>query len=228
MKLGKAFSDSVVTEKHKVSREVNEESRSWWLGMGRVLMFTTVFCVAFFILLWRLFDLTVMQGRMYRLLADGNRTRELIRHAPRGMLLDRTGKPLVTNIVQYRLIRPCEGQGSACTVRLLQEEGELLEQKGLADGEFLEKDFRREYLYPQALAHVLGYTGEINEQELSDEYYSVRKYLSGDRVGRMGAEAYFEEQLRGRNGRELVEVDAAGKILRVLGRDPEASGEDVT
>ena len=228
MKLGKAFSDSLIIEEKREKRALRDESDSWWLGAGRALILATILTIAFFVLTWRLFALTVVDGRMYRLLADGNRTRELIRHAPRGMLLDRTGKPLVTNIVQYRLIRPCEGQGSACTVRLLQEEGELLEQKGLADGEFLEKDFRREYLYPQALAHVLGYTGEINEQELSDEYYSVRKYLSGDRVGRMGAEAYFEEQLRGRNGRELVEVDAAGKILRVLGRDPEASGEDVT
>lgn len=222
MKLGKAFSDSLVTEKHKVSREVGEESRSWWLGMGRVLMFATIFCVAFFILLWRLFDLTVIQGRELRQLADGNRTRELVRHAPRGILLDRTGKPLVTNVLQYRLISP-----NGTTI-LTREEGDELSKTGLGPGSFLEVDYRRQYLYPEAAAHVVGYTGEVTQREVADVYYKLRQYRMGDRVGRTGAEAVFEDRLRGRDGKELVEVDATGAIVRTLGRDKETAGEDVT
>lgn len=230
MKLGKAFSDSVFTERHRVSRELDEESRQWWLGMGRVLMFITLFGVAFFILVWRLFDLTVIRGHEFRTLADGNRTRELIRHAPRGMLLDRTGKPLVTNIPYFRLIRPCSGQsaGEDCVVPLTQEEGEKLSSKGLPAGSFLEVDYQRRYLYPEALAHIIGYTGEIGENELNDEYYKLRQYRAGDRVGRSGAEAVFEDRLRGRDGKELVEVDATGAIVRTLGRDKESPGVDIT
>ncbi|MBI5619872.1 hypothetical protein HY950_02835 [Candidatus Gottesmanbacteria bacterium] len=191
MKLGKAFSDSLIIEQKKEKRRVSDDGDSWWLGAGRSLMMATVLLVALFILAWRLFALTVVEGGRYRLLADGNRTRELTRHAPRGILYDRTGKPLVVNI-----------PGA---------------------------DFRyeRQYPYAESLAHVVGYTGEISENELATEYYSLRAYKRADRVGRVGAEATFEERLRGRDGRELVEVDATGKILRTLGRDPAAPGEDI-
>jgi len=230
MKLGKAFSDSVFTERHKVSRPVDEQSRQWWLGMGRILMFITFFSIAFFILIWRLFDLTIIQGHGFKTLADGNRTRELVRHAPRGILLDRTGKPLVANDPYYRLIKPCSAEETAseCTTPLSQEEGEALSKQGLPAGSFLEVDYRRRYLYPEALAHVIGYTNEISGKELEDEYYKLRQYRPADRVGRTGAEAVFEDRLRGRDGKELVEVDATGAIVRTLGRDRESPGENIT
>ncbi|TAL40044.1 MAG: hypothetical protein EPN89_20165, partial [Methylovulum sp.] len=173
MKLGKAFSDTVIVEKRSRTHLSSDAPRAWWLGAGRALLFSTILFVVFFVLFFRLFSLTVVKGHEYRVLADGNRTRELIRHAPRGLLLDRAGKPLVANISQ-----------------------------GLT--------YVRQYLYPRALAHVVGYTGELTEKELKDEYYSIRNYRLGDRVGRMGVEAVFEERLRGRDGRELVEVDASG------------------
>ncbi len=228
MKLGKAFSDSLIIEQKKEKRILKEASDSWWLGAGRALMLATTVTLAFFVLAWRLFALTVIEGPRLRVLADSNRTRELIRHAPRGILFDRTGKPLVANIPQYRLIRPCEGSGNVCIQRLTQEEGEVLQKKGLPAGEFIEKDFQRSYLYGPVLAHAVGYTGEITESELGDEYFSIRNYVAGDRIGRMGAEVYFDERLRGRDGREFVEIDANGTILRVLGQDGDTPGEDIT
>ncbi|MEK7587545.1 MAG: penicillin-binding transpeptidase domain-containing protein [Patescibacteria group bacterium] len=227
MKLGKAFSDSLIVEAKRAKRLRDDEESFWWLGAGRALIVATVFCVAFFVLIWRLFTLTVIDGRRYRMLADGNRIKELVRHAPRGLLLDRTGKPLVANIPQYRLIAPC-GTGSVCTKRLSKEEGEQLEKDGLPAGQFLEVDYSRQYLYSSSLAHVVGYTGELSEKELATEYFSLRTYRTGDRVGRTGAEAVYEDRLRGRDGKELVEVDAQGRILRILGRDPEEKGEDIT
>ena len=227
MKLGKAFSDSVIAERHQKMRTTPDEGGSWWVGMGRTLMFITILCVGFFILVWRLFDLAIVQGHHFRFLADGNRTRELIRHAPRGILLDRTGKPLVTNIPYYRLLKPCNTGGDDCVTPISRDEGDILSKKGLPTGSFLEVDYRRNYLYPEAISHVLGYTGELTEKELNDEYYTLRYYLSGDRVGRTGAEAVFEDRLRGRDGKELVEVDAYGAALRTLGRDRETAGEDI-
>jgi len=56
----------------------------------------------------------------------------------------------------------------------------------------------------------------------------LRFYKSGDRVGRTGAEAVFEDRLRGRDGKELIEVDARGNTIRTLGRDHEVNGEDIT
>ena len=229
VKLGKAFSDSLAEERHQVMRPDGEGVGSWWLGVGRTLMFVTILCVGLFILLWRLFDLALVQGHHYRALADGNRTRELVRHAPRGILFDRTGKPLVKNVPYYRLLKPCTGVGmDECVTPLTREEGDALSKQGLPSGTFLEVDYRREYLYPKEMSHLIGYTGELSEKELSDEYYKLRYYRRGDRIGRTGTEAVFEDKLRGRDGKELVEVDASGKVVRTLGRDKETAGTDIT
>lgn len=229
MKFGKAFSDSLIIGESRTRPGRDDPTPTWWQGRGRALLFATTLSVSMFILLWRLFSLTVTNGHRYRVLADDNRTRELIRHAPRGILRDRTGKPLVENVPQYRLITPCEGvTNSGCTKTLTTAEGEAVSSAGLAPGQYLEVDYARRYLGGSALAHVVGYTGELTDAELSDEYYQLRRYRSGDRIGRMGAEAVYEDKLRGRDGRELVEVDANGHILRSLGRDQERPGEDVT
>ena len=89
MKLGKAFSDSLSVTEKPATRMPREQEASWWLGAGRALIFATILFVAFFILIWRLFDLTIIQGHAFRALADSNRTRELIIHAPRGILFER-------------------------------------------------------------------------------------------------------------------------------------------
>ncbi len=231
MKLGKAFSDSVERVGRRPFRSGTEATGAWWLGSGRALLFATLLLLFQFVLLWRLFDLTVIGGHRFRALADGNRTRELIRQAPRGRILDRTGKPLTANRATYRLYEPCERGGESpeqlCERTLGHEEARAVTEKNLSKGAFLVVEYEREYVYSEVLAHVVGYTGELSERELGDEYYKLRNYRLGDRVGRSGAEAVFEERLRGRDGRELVEVDAAGRILRSLGRDPEQPGEDV-
>ncbi|OGG23811.1 hypothetical protein A3A79_01225 [Candidatus Gottesmanbacteria bacterium RIFCSPLOWO2_01_FULL_43_11b] len=227
LKLGKAFSDNLILEEKVKRRVVKEEEVSWWFGKGRALFFTTVFLVAFFILVWRLFELTLVQGHRYRLLADTNRTRDLIRHAARGVLLDRTGKALTVNIPRYILTKLCR-EGEVCTERISQEEGDQLSNEGLPKGWFLESEYIRQYPYGEALAHVLGYMGELSPKEFADDYYVLRNYLPGSFIGRMGAESAFEERLRGRDGRELVEIEANGDIVRSLGGEEASPGEDVT
>ncbi len=227
MKLGTAFSDSVFIEAKKRRLLRDPDEQSWWLGVGRALSFGSLLAALLFVLLWRLLDLTVIRGFELRSLSDTNRTRELVRHAPRGRILDRTGNPLVTNAGQYRLLRPCEKSGANCVSRLSQAEGEKLLAAGLPPGYFVEVDFERKYLYPTALSHVVGFIGELSAEELSQDYYKFRSYRLGDKVGRSGVEEIFEEKLRGRDGKELVEVDAAGRILRALGRVDEIPGEDI-
>lgn len=229
MKLGKAFSDSVIIEQKSATRFDKPKVRSWWLGSGRALLFGSVLFIALFVLVWRLFDLTLIQGHEFRALADGNRIRELIRHAPRGRILDRTGKVLADNIPTYRLILPCEAEKpDPCTKILSQSERDALIIKGLSQGSYIENDYTRLYPAGAAASHVVGYTGEITREELGDHYYELRGYRPGARIGRMGAEAVYEERLRGRDGRELVEVSAAGTMTRTLGVVEEIPGEDVT
>ena len=229
VKLGSAFSDNLVSS-YKLRSKQKPDELPWWAGAGRALMFATVLCVGFFVLIWRLFDLTLVHGREYRHLSDNNRTRDVVRHAPRGILLDRTGKPLVRNDPQYRLIKPCGTEAiGECVSFLTQEEGDrLMRSGGLPAGQFVEVDYVRRYLYGEAMAHVVGYTGELSGEELASDYYKSRNYGLGDRVGRMGAEEVYNERLRGRDGKELVEIDSTGKILRTLGRQEELAGENIS
>ena len=70
----------------------------------------------------------------------------------------------------------------------------------------------RAYPYQESAAHVLGYLGEITEQQLrSPEFYG---YRTGDFVGKSGLEKHLEPYLRGREGERRLEVDVRGKLLR--------------
>ncbi|MBD2260161.1 penicillin-binding protein 2 [Pseudanabaena sp. FACHB-2040] len=89
----------------------------------------------------------------------------------------------------------------------------------------LEAEAVRNYPHGDLAAHILGYTGE-----LTDDQFKARDgqgYRLGDVVGQMGAEAAFESQLRGEWGGQQVEVDSAGRVLRILGDKPAKSGNDV-
>lgn len=83
----------------------------------------------------------------------------------------------------------------------------------------------RDYPYGETAAHILGYTGEITQEELDQR---GDEYRLGDVIGRMGAEAAFEQRLRGEWGGQQVEVNGAGRIIRILGEKDAKSGGNVT
>ena len=78
---------------------------------------------------------------------------------------------------------------------------------------------RRNYLYEDLASHMIGYTGEINQQELNER--DLENYQSGDQIGKRGFEKLYEEELRGEKGILYMEVDAHGFEQRQLkGREP--------
>ncbi|BAQ63309.1 cell division protein FtsI [Geminocystis sp. NIES-3709] len=82
--------------------------------------------------------------------------------------------------------------------------------------------------YPQGKvgSHILGYTREINGEELKAR--QNEGYRMGDVIGKMGAEAGFESELRGEWGGILMERDGSGKVIRKLGIKEAKAGNDVT
>ena len=74
-------------------------------------------------------------------------------------------------------------------------------------------------------AHVLGYVGEINEDEMKRD--SQVPYRLGDEIGKSGVEIAYEKDLRGVPGMSRVEVDSSGRAVRVLERTPATPGNDV-
>ncbi|MDA3935931.1 MAG: penicillin-binding protein 2 [Actinomycetota bacterium] len=81
--------------------------------------------------------------------------------------------------------------------------------------------------YPQGVlgAHLLGYTGEISEEQLQDA--ELEGYLLGDIVGKTGAEHEFETVLQGDRGYQRLEVDATGSPRRIIEQVDPIPGRDI-
>lgn len=85
--------------------------------------------------------------------------------------------------------------------------------------------------YPEgvAAAQMLGYAGQINDQELKAR--EAAGYRMGDLIGKTGIERRYEEMLRGQDGAEFVVVNAMGKRVSGLEGSPPklpVPGHDVT
>jgi penicillin-binding protein 2 len=82
-------------------------------------------------------------------------------------------------------------------------------------------------LYPQnnMLAHVIGYTGEISEQELDLPEFA--KYEPGTVVGKFGIEKQYNDTLMGVDGQRQVIVDNRGQVRQTVGIKPAVPGHDL-
>lgn len=83
----------------------------------------------------------------------------------------------------------------------------------------LDVEHVRHYHYHEVAAHIVGYTGEINEDQLRER--QEQGYRMGDYIGQAGVEKMYESALRGTRGAREVEVDALGRELQLAqDRDP--------
>ncbi len=68
---------------------------------------------------------------------------------------------------------------------------------------------KRSYVYKDIYSHILGYTGEVSQQDL-DKFNTLS---NGDIVGKSGVERYYEAKLHGKDGRIAEEVDVFGRSI---------------
>jgi penicillin-binding protein 2 len=213
VKTGVAFGDYIFKDsrKHK-SWSYEGENHSY-----RNYFLIVFAAILFGILFFRLFLLQIIQGYYYRYLSDSNRTKTVTIHAPRGIITDRNGTPLVYNLPGFR--ENVNGK----TVQIPQDQALGLIAAGKNN---LEIDSLRSYPYKDAFAHVLGYVGQISQEELADPLHS--DYSPGDIIGKSGIEQQYEPMLRGVDGKQLFEVDARGNLTRKLGQQDPIAGQNVT
>ena len=83
----------------------------------------------------------------------------------------------------------------------------------------------RHYLYPQTYSQILGYVGPITAQEWPK--YRQQGYLLTSQVGQAGLEAGLQPILSGQTGKEEVEINASGQVIKVLSVQPAQPGPDV-
>ena len=87
----------------------------------------------------------------------------------------------------------------------------------------------RQYPQGELFSHVVGYIGRINQKELDrlDESGELANYRGTDTIGKIGLEQSYERLLHGTTGVEQVEIDSAGRAVRLLSRTPPTSGANL-
>jgi penicillin-binding protein 2 len=89
----------------------------------------------------------------------------------------------------------------------------------------LEPEPRRNYHYGKLAAHLLGYLGEISEEELAENKFPGA--ASGSLVGRSGIERTYNNILLGKDGMRQVSVDSRGREFEVLGKTDSVVGDEL-
>ena len=89
----------------------------------------------------------------------------------------------------------------------------------------VEAELVRYYPHSELTAHVLGFVGRINRDEL--QRIDPVNYAGTNYIGKSGIERFYESLLHGEVGYQHVETNARGRTLRVLERENPVPGEDL-
>ncbi|QQG44343.1 MAG: hypothetical protein HYW86_00270 [Candidatus Roizmanbacteria bacterium] len=114
------------------------------------------------------------------------------------------------NRIREVIIEPKRGM-------LVDRRGVVLSQNYAADlhGEGDRLKSIRIYQDPEIIAPFVGYRQTADEKDIKSDP-CLNKLTLGDKVGKKSIEKIYDCELRGKNGKKLVEVDAGGKILKTL------------
>ncbi len=197
----------------------------------------------FFILFFFVFKLQIVENRKYKSIAEKNIVRIQTIYPTRGEIYDRKYRPIALNKPSYNLyitlgkIIDKEKVVKFVSENFEKESTEIekiihenryrsyqdiliienipFEKMVIASEKFnyypalsFKAEKVREYY---SINHFIGYTGRITE----NEYANLREkgYSINSNLGKTGLEKYYEDILRGKNGQQVLQVDANGKNL---------------
>lgn len=210
------------------------------------LVFAVTLALLFSLLTGALFRLQVVKGKNFQRIAESNFVRIRRITATRGEIYDHKYRPIAQNIPSHNLYLtsgkiknlPALSRFLEVHFAIKPEELKILvfkqrfktyEEILLADNipyetmlrlseqlnYYPELSFRigstRSYLYAN---HFTGYVGRIDENEY--DLYKTEDYSLNSYIGKTGLERYYEVLLRGKDGREIVQVDAQGRSLNLF------------
>ncbi len=225
---------------------------------SRVKFLAIVIALITLLLASRLLVLQIIDSSQNKALAEGNRIRETLIPAPRGVIYDANRTIVARNVPNFevRIIPsdlPKKPEERAAVYATLSEAlkkspdeiARTAEAKGLRSatpvliaekldrdtsmllqiratnlrGVLIENNPQREYTKPEQYAHLLGYTGRVSEDDLKRD----SSLSPSDFVGKLGIEQTYQNDLKGSAGKQRVEVDASGQVLKQLqSTDPTA------
>jgi penicillin-binding protein 2 len=85
----------------------------------------------------------------------------------------------------------------------------------------------RRYPYGDRFAHVVGYVGRVDAQDLQKLQEQDPRFAALSHVGKSGIERAYEDHLRGEIGYEAVETNVEGRAVRVTQGQPAIPGDDL-
>ena len=207
-----------------------------WLDLFVILLF--------FVLILRLWYLQITKGQEYRKRSEHNRIRLREIPAYRGKIMDRNGIVLVDNKPSYNLYLIPEEidkpedllKKLSCIVKLdvekakksiisarktcsfkpicikrdisFDEVAKIETNKLSLPGVVIRVEGKRNYIYGKLASHILG-------------------YISWDRRGRVGIEYKWDKFLSGIPGGMQIEVDATGRMVRLISERLPVAGDSV-
>ena len=98
--------------------------------------------------------------------------------------------------------------------------GIISENKHMLPGVAIQITTERTYPNGTIAPHIVGTIGAISQEEYDEfkqkgETYSldnISGYAYTDRIGKNGIEAAFEDELRGENGKKVIETTRTGSV----------------
>jgi len=226
-------------------------------GKENILPIIGVIALLFLALVLRLWHLQIIKGSEFKEIAAENRLRIESIPAPRGIIYDRNGTPLVKNSAFYSvslLPRMAAEADVAAIANFLDLDPAVVEEKIAEHDSPLATIKLREGLSFTDLATI--------EARLSDypgltiDVDQTRHYIYGDVgghligylgritpsqakdpeyenvppeafIGQWGVERLYDDSLRGTPGQKVIEVDALGRQLRLIEEKPPKKGTDL-
>ena len=231
-------------------------SPPWEINKGQIKALFYFTCALFLLLASYLWYLQVFKGEEMRKLSESITIKLATIPPPRGLILDRNGKIIATNVRKYRVLLI----GKDVDEKSLEKLSEILDvpitilkeriaKRAMFDIVELERDILFEKLV--RIVEQLPYLPNIMIEEVNQRYYpngqlcahligyvgeisreelnkwKENGYEMGDMVGKMGIERLCEASLKGEKGGQKMEVDVRGQVKRLLERVEPKSGEEI-
>lgn len=226
-------------------------------GIYRIKIATFIAWLIFSIMVIRLFQMCIIEKETYVKLSEINRQKIIPVEPKRGIIYDRNGVPLVKNMPYFVAVLspeyvPAEklpeignflNISTDELIEKIKNRRSELEPVVIKEGLTFEEVARiearhsdypglsilattiRTYLHGTTGAHLIGYLGRVTEEQWKS--LSLEGVPPNAFVGQWGVEKIYDQALRGKYGKKIIEVDAMGHQIRLLGEVPPENGRDI-